>query len=158
MDASRPIENLDIEEATYSKPRRGAPINSVWSYAFDDPNVCSIAEPNNAVCKHCKESVRHHHKTMSDKTHLRRCKQFKKMLDTAVSDRPDWWTDRMSTAKKSTESTSSKGKSTCSSTRSKSPQSAKLFAIPLFNASEQKKFNHEMAMHFYCTGTSFQRV
>jgi hypothetical protein len=34
----------------------------------------------------------------------------------------------------------------------------KLFAIPHFTAAEQTKFNLEMAMHFYCTGTSFVRI
>jgi hypothetical protein len=28
------------------------------------------------------------------------------------------------------------------------------FSIPLFSASEQKRFNHEMAMYFYCNGTT----
>lgn len=45
---------------------------------------------------------------------------------------------------------------TSSSVRSQS--SVRMFAIPHFTATEQKKFNLEMAMHFYCTGTSFVRI
>lgn len=114
--------------------------------------------PNHAVCKHCKQSVRHHHKTLAVKNHLKKCKPFKRiMLDTAVVDRPDWWNDKND--KKSKDVTSSQSTSSSKgSSELHSQPSARSFAVPLFKASEQKKFNHEMAMHFYNTGTSFQRV
>lgn len=37
-------------------------------------------------------------------------------------------------------------------------KSIKSFSIPHFTAVEQKRFNREIAVHFYCTGTSFVRV
>ncbi|CAB3993702.1 Hypothetical predicted protein [Paramuricea clavata] len=152
IDNDRPVENMLI-----GKSKRGPNVHPIWSYAFDDPTAYTITGPNNAICKHCKQSVRHHHKMASVKNHLRKCFQFKKVMleDTTVSDRPDWWTDQRGTAKKSMGSTSSKS---TSSVTSKSQSSVRSFSIPLFSASEQKRFNHEMAMYFYCTGTSFQRA
>ena len=36
--------------------------------------------------------------------------------------------------------------------------SLRSFVVPHLSASDQKKFNQYMAMHFYCTGTSFSRI
>ena len=83
------------KEVTTGKPKRGPPVSTVWSYAFDDPTSYPTTGPNNTKCKHCKESVRHHHKTAYVRARLRICSQFKKVtLDMAVTDRPDWWTDQ----------------------------------------------------------------
>ncbi len=71
-----------------------------------------------------------------------------------VSDRPEWW----DTAKKSRASTSSSSSSSVYSVISKSQPSARSFSVPHFSPSQQKMFNQEMAMYFYCTGTSFQRA
>ena len=146
---------METEDAPRSKPKRGQPVHSVWGFAFDNPNAHCKTSPNNVVCKHCKQIVRHHHKTKSVKAHLKKCKLFKKiMLDTAVSDRPDWWAKLMNVAKKSTNSTFSSSSSSGSTLQ----PSMRSFAIPVFSPSEQKKFNHDIAMFFYCSGTIFQRV
>ena len=77
------------------------------------------------------------------------------MLDTTATDPPDWWTDQKGTAK----SKSMPSKSPCHSSEcSKSQSLVRSFTVPLFSASEQKRFNHEMALYSYCTGTSFQRA
>ena len=92
IDTNTPNENLQF---TVGNPKRGPPVTTVGSYAFDDPTSYSTTGPSNTKCKHCKESVRHHHKTASVRARLRKCSQFKKvMLDMAVTDRPDWWTDQ----------------------------------------------------------------
>ena len=111
----QPVEGMETKDAPRSKPKRGQPVHSVWGFAFDNPNAHCKTSPNNAVCKHCKQIVRHRHKTKSVKAHLKKCKLFKKiMLDTAVSDRPDWWTELMNAAKKSTNSTFSSSSSSSS--------------------------------------------
>jgi hypothetical protein len=68
-------------------------ISYSWSFVFQFKSVC----------KHCKETIRHHHKMLSVETHLRKCRPFKKlMLDTPVIDRPDCWKNSIkSTAQKS---------------------------------------------------------
>ena len=84
-------ENLesDVEEIVESQTKRGPPVHTAWRDAFDDPNVFKKNKPNNAICKNCKDSVRHHHKLLSVKTHLKRCKPFKKlMMNKQVADRP----------------------------------------------------------------------
>lgn len=124
IDTNTPNKNVQIEEVTIGKPKRGPPVSTVWSYAFDDPTSYSTTGPN-TKCKHCKESVQHRHKTASVRAHLRKCSQFKKvMLDMAVTDRPDWWTDQKGTAKKSMSSKSS------SSVGSNPQSSIRSFSVP----------------------------
>ena len=62
------------EEVPVRQAKRGAPVHRIWSDAFDEPDVYSTRIPNNAICKHCKQSVRHHHKTLSVETHVRKCR------------------------------------------------------------------------------------
>ena len=101
--------------------------------------------------------MRHHHKVLSVKTHLKKCKKFKKlMLDTPVADRPEWWNEMSDYKKKGT--SSSLSSSSTASRQSKAQPSARSFAIPTFNASEQRKFNRKIALFFYNTGTSFSRI
>ena len=72
---------------------------------------------------------------------------------------PDWWNNGVSGAsKKSKVATSSSSNSVSSFGKLTTQSSLRSFAIPHLNASDQRKFNHEIAMHFYCTGTSFTRV
>ena len=73
-------ESESREVRQTGKRGKGKPVHPIWSDAFDEPNVHTLQSLNNAVCKHCKMSVRHHHKTLSVETHLRKCKPFKKMM------------------------------------------------------------------------------
>ena len=70
VDTERPVENIQIEKDSVHKVKRGPPVHPIWSYAFDDPTVYSTTKPNNAICK---QSVRHYHKTLSVKNHLKKC-------------------------------------------------------------------------------------
>jgi hypothetical protein len=78
------------------------------------------------------------------------------MLDTPVADRPEWWNEMSDYKKKGT--SSSLSSSSTASRQSKAQPSARSFAIPTFNASEQRKFNSKIALFFYNTGTSFSRI
>ena len=115
-----------------------------------------LTKPNHAICKHCRQSVRHHHKTLSVQGHLRKHKPFKKLMsDMVVSDCTDWWKTGINVSwaaqkPKMTAITSSKF-----SSLNQSQKSLKSFVVPNFNATEQKKFDQEIAMYFFCTGTSF---
>ena len=73
------VTELTEEESQASEPEevrktgkreKGKPVHQIWSDAFDEPAVHRIQSPNNAICKHCKELVHHHHKTLSVATHL----------------------------------------------------------------------------------------
>ena len=79
----------------------------------------------------------------------------------AVCDRPEWLNNGVcGTSKKAKIATASSNKSVFSSSNSSSSSQTSLrsFAIPHLNTTEQKKFNQEIAMHFYCTATSFTRI
>lgn len=146
------LQEHQAEPADRVPPKkRGKPVHPIWNDAFDQEDVHCIQSPNNAVCRHCKESVRHHHKTLSVETHLRKCKPFKKiMMDMAVCDRPEWWNNGVcGTSKKAKIATASSNKSVFSSSNSSSSSQTSLrsFAIPHLNTTEQKKFNQEIAMH-----------
>lgn len=58
----------------------GKPKHRIWKDVFDDPDIKSINQPNHAVCKYFKETIRHHHKTLSVETHLQRLGSFKKLI------------------------------------------------------------------------------
>ncbi len=92
---NQPTRQTENNKTAVNQSRRGAPVHSIWGYAFTDSNVHSRSMPNHAVCKHYKQSVRHHHKTLAVRNYLKKCKLFKTfMLNTAVVDRPDWWNDK----------------------------------------------------------------
>ena len=86
------LQEHQAELADRVPPKKhGKPVNPIWNDVFDQEDVQCIQSPNNAVCRHCKESVQHHHKKLSVETHLRKCKPFKKiMMDMAVCDRPEY--------------------------------------------------------------------
>lgn len=154
-DENRSTQSEDESPQT-KRPKVGKPVRPIWSLAFNDPEAYSPQKPNNAACKHCKQSYRHHHKASVVETHLRKCKPFVKlMLDKPVAERPDWWSKLTKPTKKPNMAASA---STSSSASVRSQPSVRMFAIPHFTATEQKKFNLEMAMYFYCTGTSFLRI
>lgn len=112
MEASVEGETINSTTGTTVKTKRGPPVHSIWRHAFGDPYAFSKSNPNNAICKNCKQSVRHHHKLLSVKTHLKKCKEFKKlMLDTPVADRPEWWNE-MTNYKKGNSSSLSSASST----------------------------------------------
>lgn len=67
----------------------------------------------------------------------------------AVRNHPEWW-------KTCIESAAQKPKTTTIASTNKKP--LKLFVVPNFNATDQKKFNPEIAMYFYSTSTSFMCV
>ena len=80
------------------------------------------------------------------------------MSDMVVSDCAHWWKTGINVSwaaqkPKMTAITSSRF-----SLLNQSHKSLKSFVVPNFNATEQKKFNREIAMYFSCTGTSFMCV
>ena len=150
-------ENDEVEVVQEVR-KVGKPKHPIWKDAFDDLDAQSTNKPNHAVCKHCKETFRHHHKTLSVDTHLRKCRPFKKLMsDMPVIDRPDWWVNGIKSASQKSKMVEASSAKRNAPIRM-SQQSLKSFAIPCFNATEQRKFNQEMAMYFYTTGTSFLRI
>ena len=153
-------DSEELDEITVRDPPKvGKPKHPIWSDAFDEPDAHSIQNPNTTTCKHCKQPVLHHHKTICVERHLRKCKQFKKvMLDTTISDLPGWWKNGIQGAPQKSKTAALTSSKINGMPKANLQKSIKSFSIPHFTAVEQKRFNREIAMHFYCTGTSFVRV
>jgi hypothetical protein len=90
--------------------------------------------------------------------HLCRCKQFKmKMMEHEPSERPDWFVE--GTANKKQHCTNTPLSSTTSTSLSSSTQqSIRKYALPKPTKFELERVENCIAMHYYLTGTSFQRV
>ncbi|MGL5079814.1 MAG: hypothetical protein ACRDBG_28790 [Waterburya sp.] len=67
------------------------------------------------------------------------------MMELDVESQPDWYKNSAQEKKLKLESLSSS-----------SQLSIKSFAIPHLTKSEQMRIHHNLAMHYYITGTSFQ--
>ena len=80
------------------------------------------------------------------------------MLDTTISDSPGWWKNGIQGAPQKSKIAALTSSKINGMPKANLQKSIKSFSIPHFTAVEQKRFNHEIAMHFYCTGTSFVRV
>jgi hypothetical protein len=97
-----------------------------------------------ARCRHCNEFFNHHKKSEQAKHHLNGCSQFRKLMNgMACEERPSWYTG----VKR----------------RNTSPQKGRQslmdeHGVPALGTSESVKFEREVAMFFYMTGTSFVRV
>lgn len=118
--------------------------------AFDEPDVHCINKPNNVICKHCKQSIRHHHKTLSVEGPLRKCKPLKKLM-------PDMAVSTVQNVGKLENSLKPK-MTTITKSNTSNQKSLTSFVVSNFNDTDQKKFNREIAMYFYCTGPNFMRV
>jgi hypothetical protein len=100
-------------------------------------------QKKSALCRHCLENYNHHKKSEYAKLHLNSCSAFRKyMHGMEVEERPEWYTGvrrRFSPQK---------GRQT----------SLMSYTIPSTTPDEEYKFRRLLSMHFYVTGTSFQRV
>ena len=104
-----------------------------------------------ATCKHCKQNVTHHNKISSIETHLKKCKTFVKLMNQMqVCDRPEWYQTKRSK--------SSITQSSASSSHASQQCNIKTYAVPDLTKGQQAKLEECMAMHYYLTGSSFQRI
>jgi len=76
------------------------------------------------------------------------------MTGTSFADRPEWYTTRNCPRK----AAATPGAHETSSVQSATQSSISQFVVPGLQKAEQKALSKELAMFFYNTGTSFQRV
>jgi hypothetical protein len=145
-DASSTIEPLpDIDETapsapTATKKRGGRVMSGIWALFTDNDNPQTFRSP---TCKHCKQGVVHHKKSEIAKRHLQKCKSFQSyMMTLDFRERPEWF--------------NSKRASTNSSVSGQ--RSISEFLLPQVSPKTKKKFHERIALHYYLTGTSFQRI
>jgi hypothetical protein len=131
--------------------KRGRQSSSLWDlFTRDD----SPHQNKSAFCKHFRIAVNHHKKSEYAKLHLNKCQQFRKLMHgMEQNERPDWYTPNKKAHKLALSATTS-SKSLVFSRKC----SIKEFALPAVSKQEKNRFQQHMALHYYSTGTPFQRV
>jgi hypothetical protein len=125
-----------------TKKRGGRTSSPVWSLFTDHPNPQS---ERCVPCKNCKKSVFHYKKCEYAKRHLLKCQPFRSlMMSMDANERPDWFTTKRSRSAVSQSATSQR--SICD------------YAVPSIDRKTKAKFQELIALHYYLTGTSFQRI
>jgi hypothetical protein len=131
---------------------RGRPTSTVWEQFTNDLNPFKL---KSAVCKHCKTLINHHKKGESAKVHLNKCRAFRRLMNgLGIEDRPIWYEGNKKWGPRS-----NVGKAFGSSSGSMKDQSSiKNYLLPAVSAKEKAAFQTHIALHYYATGTPFQRV
>jgi hypothetical protein len=146
------LELSGTEMGTKKIPGRKA--SEVWSIFTDDENPHVSGNANR--CNYCKTMISHHKHVKVVKEHLNRCKPFKKeMMRMNVDDRPDWF----NSVKRSADNSPLPFSSLSTRKKAKMAQSIMSeYLIPQLTEAEQKAVQKKLALHYYCSGTSFQRI
>jgi hypothetical protein len=134
--------------------KRGRQGSDLWSLYTDNVNP---HQHKSAICQHYRMLVNHHKKSESVKVHLNKCASFRKLMNGMEEDkRPAWYiTNKKPRKPLSTALSVSTSSVAPSSSRQRS---IKEFAIPVFSKQQKVQFQKHIAMHYYATGSSFQRV
>ena len=100
------------------------------------------------MCWHCLKMITYQKKSERVIAHLLKCQQFKRaMMELDVKSQPDWY-----------KNSAQEKKLKLGSLSSSSQLSIKSFAIPHLTKSEQRRIHHNLALHYYITGSSFQWI
>jgi hypothetical protein len=136
----------------------GRKVTRLWTDFTEKAEAHKICNGKTAPCKHCNETVSHHNKILSVQTHMKRCRPFVALMNrTALQDQPEWYKDM--SKKRSTLSLASKSCSKSSNPSKKMKNTdIRSYGIPDLTKGEIQKVEACLAMHYYCTGTSFQRI
>jgi hypothetical protein len=149
-----PLDSNGNDDAAVGGRKRGQQGSDLWSLYIDDVNP---HQHKSAVCKHCHMLVNHHKKSESVKVHMNKCAPFRKLMNSMEEDkRPAKY---MANKKPKKPLSTTMSVSTSSVAPSSSRQhSIKEFAIPVVSKQQKAQFQKHIAMHYYATGSSFQRV
>ena len=113
-------------------------ISDVWATYTDDFQPW---KKKSAKCRYCFQYYNHHKKSEQAITHLNACAAFRKlMFGLEVEERPEWFGQKRRRSP------------------TKKPNTMDAYTIPSLTATETNLFEKSLAMHFYVTGTPFQRV
>jgi len=143
-----PLDDNGNDDVVVGGRKRGRQGSDMWSLYTNDVNP---HQHKSAICKHCRMLMNHHKKSESVKVHLNKCAPFRKLMNGMEEDkRPAWYTANKKPRKPM--STSSVAPS------SSRQRSIKEFTIHVVNKQQKVQFQKHIAMHYYATGSSFQRV
>lgn len=142
-------------QASTSKKRGRGP-SQVWEFLTGNTQVPDRPDPQ---CMHCnvRPKVGDSRKSEVAKTHLVKCDPFIRVMNRLDPEaRPEWFNTRCKGAK-SKKTRNTLGFSTDGSISSTPSDSIAGKFIPKMTASEQAKFDLNFGMHYFITGTAFQR-
>jgi hypothetical protein len=150
-----------MDTETTDNKKRGRTSASIWKI-FTDDNDPHLSK--SARCRNCKETVNYHRKSELVKAHLLKCAAFRKcMMGTDIADRPEWF--QKDKKLKSVVGSASSGVASGSTSAgpSNSNSSSRQLAItqyvlPPMTAKLNSQFQEAMALHYYVSGTAFQRI
>jgi hypothetical protein len=145
-----PLDDNGNDDAAIGGHKRGRQGSDLLSLYIDDVNR---HQHKSVVCKHCRMLMNHHKKSESMKVHLNKCALFRKLMNGMEEDkRLAWYTARKPLSTAVSVSTSSVAPS------SSCQHSNKEFTIPVVSKQQKVQFQKHIAMHYYATGSLFQRV
>ena len=125
-------------DITVKRGRMQAPIWSMFT-VDSGPHL-----KKSGICRHCKETVTYHKKSELVQAHLSKCPAFKKlMMGTDIAERPQWF------EAKKVKTANHKPQQQASITQ---------YTLPPMSTKQKNEFQETIALHYYVTGTSFQRV
>jgi hypothetical protein len=151
FDASAEIAGTT--ELSAVKRARGRNISNFGQYFTDDPKPHTM---KSALCKHCCARFNHHKKSEQAMKHLNACHEFRKEMNgMEIADRPDWSTPNK---KRVASSTNSNATPTSSIAASLVQTSIKDKLLPKLDAYSKSKIEQAVAMYYFITGISFQRI
>ena len=129
----------------------GRSTSTVWILFTNDDNPQNAKR---AKCKHCNTLVNHHKKSESAMTHLNNCSKFRTLMNGLEdADRPDWFKRN-----KRPGATSGVGGAKKRQASSSGQSSIKSYALPKMSTSAKQAFQKQIALHYFATGTPFQRI
>jgi hypothetical protein len=145
-------DDVQIIEDPAARRKRGRTTSTVWTFFTDHPEP---QKAKSAKCKHCKYLINHHKKSEAAKAHLNKCPKFRTLMNGQEdADRPDWYERNKKKGAVSKPASAALVKSVSSSRQS----SIKSYSVPKLTAKEKHEFQKQIAMHYFATGTSFQRI
>ncbi|KAH6596166.1 hypothetical protein BASA50_005206 [Batrachochytrium salamandrivorans] len=140
--------DVNVVDAPVVRLKHGRPSSDIWVWFTNDTNSHHL---KSTTCKHCNLLINHHKKNECTKLHLNKCNMFCKLINGMKNfNRPDWYVRN----KKKCKTVSSSSNTPSSSHQA----SIKQYALSKLSVKQKQKFHKHMAMHYYATGTSFQRI
>jgi Protein of unknown function (DUF 659) len=152
-----PLANDDavseIADLASGNRERGRVSSTVWDFFTSDADQ---QHANITMCKNYKALVNHDKKSESVKVHLHKCAAFWRCMNgMEIAERPDWYSGNKCGKK---DTTSTAPASLLKSVSASRQRSIKAFALAKLTPREKRVSQKRMAMHYFATGTSFQRI
>jgi Protein of unknown function (DUF 659)/hAT family C-terminal dimerisation region len=152
-DSDDDDEVMVMEGPHASLKRAGRVMSMVWELFTDATRPSQL---KSAMCKHCNTLINHHKKSEYAKAHLNKCLHFRKYMNGFdYTERPEWFSSK----KRATADPGGCDMLATMCPPSTSRQSSIwAYGLPKVAVKNKQQFQEHMAMHFYATGTSFQRI